>query len=82
MNAYASPYDYLRWLPVIREEMNKKQFIQENVTQNVAAPDYVHRNPKSTESITRPNAKGYKSLKEAVLVSIQPKQALESLKEA
>jgi hypothetical protein len=46
--------------------MNKKQFIQENV----------HRNLKSIEVASNLNAEDYRSLKEAVLVSINSNKFL------
>ncbi|EIE75932.1 hypothetical protein G6F46_006969 [Rhizopus delemar] len=45
--------------------------------QNTVSPDYTHWNLESIEGISSLNTEGYKSLKEAVLVSINSNKPLE-----
>ncbi|EIE79456.1 hypothetical protein RO3G_04161 [Rhizopus delemar RA 99-880] len=59
-NVYASLHHYLKWFHAIQEKMNKA----------------IHRNIKSTEGVSKLNAKDYKSLKKAVLVYISSNNPL------
>ncbi|KAG1165068.1 hypothetical protein G6F36_013516 [Rhizopus arrhizus] len=59
-NVYASLHHYLKWFHAIQEKMNKA----------------IHRNIKSTEGVSKLNAKDYKSSKKAVLVYISSNNPL------
>jgi hypothetical protein len=50
------------------------------VAQKAAILGYVHRNLKSIEGVSNLNAKGYKNLKEAVLVPVNQNKPLEASK--
>jgi hypothetical protein len=75
-NIYVSPYHYLKWLHHTQKDMSKIQYIQENAPSKTSFPGFVYRTLKEINHVLSLNNRAFRSLKEAVLNAIKPKEPL------
>ncbi|ORE03854.1 hypothetical protein BCV72DRAFT_314262, partial [Rhizopus microsporus var. microsporus] len=78
-NLYAKPRRHMKWLHFIKQEMEKKKFIQEMKPQGKASISYVHRKLQKLPFVKKLNTSKYRLLKKNILITINSNKTLEIL---